>query len=80
MEKSTLFLANVYKYVYLHSNRLTLQCGQTNPLMFSTIPRTGILVFLQNVNSLLTSATDTPYQGRRICIIIAHKSVFYEEK
>lgn len=39
---------------------LTLQWEQTNPLMFSTTPKTGIFVFWQKVSSLLTSLTATP--------------------
>lgn len=41
------------------SPRLTAQCGQTKPLMFSTTPTTCSPVFLQKVSSRLTSPTDT---------------------
>lgn len=41
--------------IFVHSK----QCGQTKPLMFSTIPITRKPVFLQNVNSRLTSPIDT---------------------
>lgn len=41
------------------SPRLTAQCGQTKPLMFSTTPSTRSPVFLQKVSSRLTSPTDT---------------------
>lgn len=37
----------------------TEQCGQTNPLMFSTMPRILNPVFLQKVISRLTSPVDT---------------------
>lgn len=43
----------------LESPRLTVQWGQTKPLMFSTIPTTCSPVFLQKVSSRLTSPTDT---------------------
>lgn len=46
------------------SGQLTLQWGQTNPLMFSTTPKTGIFVFLQKESSLLTSDTETPWRSR----------------
>ena len=46
--------------------RLTEQCGHTKPLMFSTIPSKGSLVFKQKVTSRLTSARATPCgRGRR---------------
>lgn len=45
--------------VSMHIGVLTEQCGHTNPLMFSTIPRMRKPVFLQNVISLLTSPVDT---------------------
>lgn len=41
---------------------LTVQFGQTNPLMFSMSPITGMWVFLQKVISLFTSPTDTAYK------------------
>ena len=36
------------------------QCGQTNPLIFSTMPMMGSFAFRQNVASLLTSTNATP--------------------
>lgn len=45
--------------------RLTAQCGQTKPLMFSTMPITRNPVFLQKVSSRLTSPTDTAWRPRR---------------
>ena len=47
----------------------TEQCGQTNPLIFSMMPITGILVFLQNVNSRLTSPTATACNIRTACTV-----------
>ena len=44
--------------------KLTAQWGHTKPLMFSTSPRTGSLVFLQNVSSRLTSPTATAWWDR----------------
>lgn len=41
---------------------LTPQWGQANPLIFSTTPRIGILVFWQKDSSLLTSDTATPWR------------------
>lgn len=43
----------------LYDRLRTEQCGQTKPLMFSTIPRMRMPVFLQKVISLLTSPVDT---------------------
>lgn len=42
--------------------RLTAQCGQTKPLMFSTSPMTRSPTFLQKVSSRLTSPTDTAWR------------------
>ena len=44
------------------SETLTPQWGQANPLIFSTTPRIGILVFWQKDSSLLTSDTATPWR------------------
>lgn len=43
----------------LYKGLLTEQCGQTNPLMFSMMPRIRTPVFLQKVISLLTSPVET---------------------
>jgi len=40
---------------------LTLHVGQTNPLMFSITPRTGIPVLRQKVNSFRTSSIATAW-------------------
>ena len=45
--------------------KLTLQFGQTKPLIFSMIPRTGIPVFWQKVASRLTSPTEMAYQNKK---------------
>lgn len=42
-----------------HLPRLTAQCGQAKPLMFSMSPITCSPVFLQKVSSRLTSPIDT---------------------
>ena len=59
---------------------LTEQCGQTKPLMFSTIPRIRTPVFLQKVISLLTSPVDTACSqyiadlSRKLCFVFYNTS------
>ena len=50
----------IWNYETWQTLALTLQWEQTNPLMFSTTPKTGIFVLWQKVSSLLTSLTATP--------------------
>ena len=48
-----------------YDSLLTEQCGQTKPLMFSTMPRIRTPVFLQKVISLLTSPVDTAWSKHK---------------
>lgn len=43
---------------------LTVQCGQTKPLIFSTTPNTRSPIFLQKVSSRCTSPTDTAWMDQ----------------